>query len=460
MYGLVVGGGVAGLYAALVAAEEGAHVMLLSKGSGRSRRTATSRKAVSRRRRQRRHARAPCARHPPRRPRPVSRKRRAALTGRPRPGSPTWIELGVDSTPASGAKAVIRAAGSCTRAAPRPGRRSRGARRPGPRAPADHGRRGRARASRSGGRRPLRRRRHRAARDRRRGDDARDRRLRARSGSGRRTRPARSARGSGSPPRGRRARRPRVRAVPPDRARRRRLPPSEALRGEGALLVDDAAGASPTSSRRATSSRARSPSAARRGSTCAPRARRFPGLIATLERHGYDPAHEPIPVSPAAHYTVGGIVTDLDGRTHLPGLYAAGECACTGVHGANRLASNSLLECLVFGRAPRWRRLGEPVPEALPAARLSLAANRGRPRRQGRALWRNAGPTRHVDRGLETLLASNSLLARLVATSALRRTESRGVHFRSDFPDRRRGAGKGGPRPRSSGGAEPRLAIR
>jgi L-aspartate oxidase len=66
----------------------------------------------------------------------------------------------------------------------------------------------------------------------------------------------------------------------------------------------------------------------------------YPSLMATLERAGYDPADEPVPVSPAAHYAIGGIVTDLDGRTTLAGLYAAGECACTGVHGANRLASN------------------------------------------------------------------------------------------------------------------------
>src|SRR5581483_10200665 len=77
---------------------------------------------------------------------------------------------------------------------------------------------------------------------------------------------------------------------------------------------------------------------------------RYPTLMATLARAGYDPADAPIPVSPAAHYAIGGIATDLDGRTSVPGLYAAGECACTGVHGANRLASNSLLECLVFGR--------------------------------------------------------------------------------------------------------------
>ncbi|HET9224657.1 MAG TPA: FAD-binding protein, partial [Roseiflexaceae bacterium] len=77
---------------------------------------------------------------------------------------------------------------------------------------------------------------------------------------------------------------------------------------------------------------------------------RFPTIWARCRFEGMDPASQPIPVAPAAHYTMGGIRTDLDGATSLAGLYAAGECACTGVHGANRLASNSLLECLVFGR--------------------------------------------------------------------------------------------------------------
>src|SRR5262249_6521025 len=87
---------------------------------------------------------------------------------------------------------------------------------------------------------------------------------------------------------------------------------------------------------------------------------RFPGLMGRLAEAGFHPEIEPIPVAPAAHYTMGGIVTDLDGRTELPGLYAAGECACTGVHGANRLASNSMLECLVFGRRAAAASVSEP----------------------------------------------------------------------------------------------------
>ncbi|HWB22270.1 MAG TPA: FAD-binding protein, partial [Gaiellaceae bacterium] len=159
---------------------------------------------------------------------------------------------------------------------------------------------------------------------------------------------------------------------------------------------------------------------------------RFPGLMATLEQAGYDPALEPIPVSPAAHYTVGGIVTDLDGRTTVPGLYAAGECACTGVHGANRLASNSLLECLVFGRRAALAAATEPELADLeaPAPPEPSSEVTGELRRE---LWRDAGVIRSAE-GLERLREAPHLLARLVAESAQARRESRGGHFRSDYP--------------------------
>jgi L-aspartate oxidase len=162
---------------------------------------------------------------------------------------------------------------------------------------------------------------------------------------------------------------------------------------------------------------------------------RYPTLMATLARAGYDPADEPIPVSPAAHYTIGGIVTDLDGRTSLPGLYAAGECACTGVHGANRLASNSLLECLVFGRRAGLAALHEPEP-----SHPSIGTEPGRPTPEPppspdlrHRLWREAGLIRSAS-GLARLLDSPSLLVRLIAQGALARAESRGVHFREDYP--------------------------
>ena len=96
---------------------------------------------------------------------------------------------------------------------------------------------------------------------------------------------------------------------------------------------------------------------------------RFPNVFASLAEAGLDPRSEPVPVSPAAHYMMGGIAVDLDGRSSLPGLYAVGECSCTGLHGANRLASNSLSECFVFGgraAAAAWRkarRQRPPLPE-------------------------------------------------------------------------------------------------
>jgi L-aspartate oxidase len=153
---------------------------------------------------------------------------------------------------------------------------------------------------------------------------------------------------------------------------------------------------------------------------------RYPNLMATLEEAGYDPADEPIPVSPAAHYAIGGIATDLDGRTSVPGLYAAGECACTGVHGANRLASNSLLECLVFGRRAGLAALDGPRFDADPAPVAAVAD-------AGAALWHEAGLIRSRE-GLSRLLDSPHPLVRAIAAGGLAREESRGVHFREDFP--------------------------
>jgi len=144
---------------------------------------------------------------------------------------------------------------------------------------------------------------------------------------------------------------------------------SEALRGEGAVLVGaDGGRFTDELAPRDVVTRAIVANGDARLDLRAIDRGRFPGLMATLEREGYDPAAEPITVSPAAHYTVGGIVTDLDGRSTLPGLYAAGECAATGVHGANRMAGNSLAEAVVFGRraALAIAREGEssaPVPD-------------------------------------------------------------------------------------------------
>lgn len=172
----------------------------------------------------------------------------------------------------------------------------------------------------------------------------------------------------------------------------------------------------------------------------------YPGVFAACMAAGIDPRRQPVPVAPAAHYTMGGIATDIDGRTTVPGLWAVGECACNGLHGANRLASNSLAEGLVFGhRAARaLRSVKRPDFDALPASEppaLPYIALQG----LRRAMSDLAGVTRH-EAGLRDLLSridrlqarygeTNEIrVARMIAEAAMARTESRGGHYREDYP--------------------------
>ncbi len=117
----------------------------------------------------------------------------------------------------------------------------------------------------------------------------------------------------------------------------------------------------------------------------------FPNVVGALREAGLDPTRETVPVAPAAHYTIGGIVSDLHGRSGVAGLYAVGETACTGLHGANRLASNSLSECFVFGRRAALAALDEPVPTSEDSAigSHSMSATARRRRSWGcKPLWR------------------------------------------------------------------------
>ena len=175
-------------------------------------------------------------------------------------------------------------------------------------------------------------------------------------------------------------------------------------------------------------------------------AHEFPAVFEACRSAGLDPRRQPIPVMPAAHYHMGGVATDLWGATSLAGLYAAGECAAVGVHGANRLASNSLLEAAVFGR-----RAGQAARDAM-AARGPVQLGEAPPALPRDALQdlrqsmsRGAGVARD-DAGLRSLMeeidAARSehgdalplVAARLVAEAALGRRESRGAHCRTDFP--------------------------
>jgi L-aspartate oxidase len=159
--------------------------------------------------------------------------------------------------------------------------------------------------------------------------------------------------------------------------------------------------------------------------------KRFANVVATLGEAGIDPTREPVPVAPAAHYLIGGVATDLDARTSVAGLFAVGECACTGLHGANRLASNSLSECFVFGA----RAASAAAAEGSRRNAIALPEHRFEPPTTATraALWRYAGPRRDGSE-LEHLLDDPYPLTRIVAASALARRESRGVHRRTDYP--------------------------
>jgi L-aspartate oxidase len=181
---------------------------------------------------------------------------------------------------------------------------------------------------------------------------------------------------------------------------------------------------------------------------------RFPRIYRTCLRYGVDLETQAAPVAPAAHYAMGGVRTGLDGRTSLPRLYAAGEVACTGVHGANRLASNSLLEAVVFGARAARAMLSQssaeprgpftvlPEPPAAPTAENPALAGIRTMAWRCCGIIREAAGLAEACRLLETSAPSPEVrnlhaVVALIARCALAREESRGAHFRSDFPEKR-----------------------
>ena len=203
---------------------------------------------------------------------------------------------------------------------------------------------------------------------------------------------------------------------------------------------------------------------------------RFPTITATCARHGLDIGRDRLPVAPCAHFMMGGVKTDLAGRTSIPGLYAAGEVACNGVHGANRLASNSLLEGLVFGARAGGAVLadllvgagvaGSAAPSEAQAERVRSIAAASAPaivEELRRVMWEEVGIVREADglgRAVRAILALEGglgewpltraglearnmlFVGRLTAECALRREESRGSHYRADFPRPEPGRGR------------------